>query len=151
MTYNNYKIIKDHLGSEIRVKEMQDNKDNYKKAILQMMYELCSEEIKVSLSVLRRAEEIRNHCNIKYKDSYEFQSVVIGGVILMIATKLDIVNDVQIQKKGVAALKDTLGVTGTIRFLEQFDHGGSGDYTAEKYLQEEAEPTDEEIRKMFGY
>ena len=68
----------------------------------------------------------------------------------MIATKLDIVNDVQIQKKGVAALKDTLGVTGTIRFLEQFDHGGSGDYTAEKYLQEEAEPTDEEIRKMFG-
>lgn len=69
----------------------------------------------------------------------------------MIATKLDIVNDVQIQKKGLAALKDTLGVTGTIRFLEQFDHGGSGDYTAEKYLQEEAEPTDEEIRKMFGY
>lgn len=54
-------------------------------------------------------------------------------------------------KKGLAALKDTLGVTGTIRFLEQFDHGGSGDYTAEKYLQEEAEPTDEEIRKMFGY
>lgn len=49
----------------------------------------------------------------------------------MIATKLDIVNDVQIQKKGLAALKDTLGVTGTIRFLEQFDHGGSGDYTAE--------------------
>lgn len=69
MTYNNYKIIKDHLGSEILVKEMQDNKDNYKKAILQMMYELCSEEIKVSLSVLSRAEEIRNHSNIKYKDS----------------------------------------------------------------------------------
>ena len=55
----------------------------------------------------------------------------------MIATKLDIVNDVQIQKKGLAALKDTLGVTGTIRFLEQFDHGGSGDYTAEKYFRSE--------------
>lgn len=69
----------------------------------------------------------------------------------MIATKLDIVNDAQIQKKGLTALKDTLGVTGTIRFLEQFDHGGSGDYTAEKYLQKDAESTDEEIHKMFGY
>lgn len=34
--------------------------------------------------------------------------------------------------------------------LEQFDQGGSGDYTAEKYLNDEPEPTDEEIRKMFG-
>ena len=68
----------------------------------------------------------------------------------MIATKLDVVNNMEIQKNGLAALKESLGVTGTIRFLEQFDNGGSGDYTAEKYLFEE-EPTDEEIRKMFGY
>ena len=69
----------------------------------------------------------------------------------MIAAKLDVVNHAEIQRDGLAALKETLGVTGTIRFLEQFDNGGSGDYTAEKYLQEDPEPTDEEIRRMFGY
>lgn len=67
----------------------------------------------------------------------------------MIATKLDVRSNTEIQQNGLAALKDSLGVTGTIRFLEQFDHGGSGDYTEEKYLDETPEPTDEEIRKMF--
>ena len=68
----------------------------------------------------------------------------------MIATKLDITNQAEIQKNGLAALKDALGVTATIRFLEQFDKEGSGDYTAEKYLNEEMEPSDEEIRRMFS-
>lgn len=77
--------------------------------------------------------------------------MVIGGAILMIATKLDVINNMEILKSGLAALKESLGVTGVIRFLEQFDNGGSGDYTAEKYMLEEDEPTDEEIRKMFGY
>lgn len=48
-------------------------------------------------------------------------------------------------------LVESLGVTGMLCFLEQFDHGGSGDYTAEKYENEETEPSDEEIRKMFGF
>ena len=52
----------------------------------------------------------------------------------MIATKLDITNPAEIQRNGLAALKDALGVTATIRFLEQFDKGGSDDYTEEKYL-----------------
>lgn len=69
----------------------------------------------------------------------------------MITTRLDVANNTEIQKNGLTALKEALGVTGTIKFLEQFDHGGSGDYTKEKYLEEESEPTDEEIRKMFGY
>ena len=47
------------------------------------------------------------------------------------------------------ALKEALGVTGTLKFLEQFDNGGYGDYTAEKYQGGDAEPTDEEIRRMF--
>ena len=68
----------------------------------------------------------------------------------MIATRLNVMNDTEIQKNGLSALKDALGVTGTLRFLEQFDHGGYGDYTAVKYTNEEIEPTDEEIRKMFG-
>lgn len=38
-----------------------------------------------------------------------------------------------------------------LRSFEQFDHGGNGDYTAEKYEKEEPEPSDDEIRKMFGF
>lgn len=68
----------------------------------------------------------------------------------MIAARLNTTNNNEIQKNGLSALKEALGVTGTLKFLEQFDQGGSGDYTAEKYLNDEPEPTDEEIRKMFG-
>lgn len=51
----------------------------------------------------------------------------------------------------IKVLKDSLGISGTLKFLEQFDHGGSGDYTKEKYENQEPEFTDEEIRQMFGY
>jgi hypothetical protein len=77
--------------------------------------------------------------------------MVIGGVILMIAAKLDIVSDAKIQENGIMALKESLGVTGMLKFLEQFDRGGEGNYTEEKYLVDSQEPTDEEIRKMFGF
>lgn len=69
----------------------------------------------------------------------------------MIMTRLNVINNAEIQKNGLKALKEALGVTGTIKFLEQFDNGGYGDYTAEKYENEVSEPTDEEIRKMFGF
>ena len=69
----------------------------------------------------------------------------------MIMAKINIVNNTDIQKSGMEALRESLGVTGAIKFLEQFDKGGSGDYTAEKYLNEEPEPSDGEIRKMYGY
>ena len=39
----------------------------------------------------------------------------------------------QIRKDGLQALEEKLGVVGTIRFLQQFDNGGNGDYTKEKY------------------
>ncbi len=68
----------------------------------------------------------------------------------MIATKLDITNAAKIQKDGLTALKNALGITATIKFLEQFDQGGTGDYTAEKYMGDDLEPTDNEIRRMFG-
>ena len=55
----------------------------------------------------------------------------------------------EIQTNGLNALKEALGVTGTLKFLEQFDQEGYGDYTAEKYLSDKPEPTDEEIRRMF--
>lgn len=38
-----------------------------------------------------------------------------------------------------------------LRSFKQFGHGGNGDYTAEKYEKEEPEPSDDEIRKMFGF
>ena len=77
--------------------------------------------------------------------------MVTGCVILMIATRLNVTNTTELRKNGINALKTALGVTGTLKFLEQFDNGGSGDYTAEKYEYEETEPSDAEIRKMFGF
>lgn len=67
----------------------------------------------------------------------------------MIMARRNIISNNEIQTNGLNALKEALGVTGTLKFLEQFDQGGYGDYTAEKYLRDEPEPTDEEIRKMF--
>lgn len=55
----------------------------------------------------------------------------------MIATKVDVTSGMEIQRMGLNALNDALGITGTLKFLEQFGHGGSGDYTAEKYEGEE--------------
>ena len=39
----------------------------------------------------------------------------------------------EIRKRGMTALLQELGPMGTATFLEQFDHGGYGDYTREKY------------------
>ena len=77
--------------------------------------------------------------------------MVIGGVIFMITAKLNVISNIELQKNGLNALKEALGITGTIKFLEQFDNGGSGDYTREKYENNDPEPTDAEISQMFGY
>lgn len=69
----------------------------------------------------------------------------------MITTeKINKIPDRQIQIKGITALKDALGVTGTLRFLEQFDNGGNGDYTKEKYNDEDLKLSKEEILEMFN-
>lgn len=67
----------------------------------------------------------------------------------MIMARWNIISNNEIQTNGLNTLKDVLGVIGTLKFLEQFDQGGHGDYTAEKYLNDEPELTDEEIRRMF--
>lgn len=67
----------------------------------------------------------------------------------MIMARRNIISNNEIQTSGLNALKEALGVTGALKFLEQFDQGGQGDYTAEKYLNDEPEPTDAEIRGMF--
>ena len=45
---------------------------------------------------------------------------------------MEILNRMEIKKKGDAALIDTLGVVGFARYMELFDNGGEGDYTEEK-------------------
>ena len=65
------------------------------------------------------------------------------------AIKMSIVPESQIQVNGIKALKDNLGVVNTIKFLEQFDNGGSGDFTREKYEQVDKPLTKEEILKLF--
>ena len=77
--------------------------------------------------------------------------MVTGCVILMMATRLNVTNTTELRKNGINVLKTALGVTETLKFLEQFDNDGSGDYTAEKYEHEETEPSDAEIREMFGF
>ena len=69
----------------------------------------------------------------------------------MITTRLNVTNTTELPKNGINALKTALGVTGTLKFLEQFDNGGSGDYTAEKYEHEETKSSDAELREMFGF
>ena len=57
--------------------------------------------------------------------------------------------DSQILMNGINILKEKLGVVDTLRFMQQFDNGGSGDYTAEKYLNEDVKMTEEEMIKKF--
>lgn len=71
------------------IKEMADTSDMYKRTVLQMMYSLCK-EVEVNLHIIK---------NI-YK-SIKSQSVVIGGVVFMIATKLNLSNSVEIQRNGI--------------------------------------------------
>lgn len=75
--------------------------------------------------------------------------MVIGGDFLNTSVKMNVMPESQIQDIGMQALKDKLGVTGTLKFLEQFDNGGSGDYTQEKYTKEDDKMTKEEILDMF--
>ena len=51
-----------------------------------------------------------------------------------------------IQTKGTEALLRELGPVGMVRYLEQYDNGGSGDYTKEKYGMPEM--TIEQIMEM---
>ena len=47
------------------------------------------------------------------------------------------VNSAEVQDPGTKALIKELGLVGMLRYLEQYDNGGSGDYTKEKYEGED--------------
>ena len=64
----------------------------------------------------------------------------------MMTATISIMKSSEIRKKGTEALLKVLGPTGTIRYLEQYDNGGKGDYTKEKY--EQPDYSIEDILKM---
>ena len=48
------------------------------------------------------------------------------------------------------ALTERLGVVGTLKLLREFDNGGSGDYTKEKYNKADEKITSvDKIMEMF--
>ena len=81
------------IGSEMLVKEMNDLSDPYKRSVIQMMYELCSEEIKVTAAILDRAEEIRHCSNIKYKDSIHLACAEAAKVDALLTTDKKFANN----------------------------------------------------------
>lgn len=81
------------IGSEMLVREMADATDSYKRAVLQMVYGLCSEEIKVTSRILDRAEEIRHSSNIKYKDSIHLACAEAANADVLLTTDRKFMNN----------------------------------------------------------
>ncbi len=81
------------VGSEMLIKEMNEVNDSYKKFLLQMMYGLCSEEIRVNSAILDRAEEIRHSSNIKYKDSIHLACAEAAKADALLTTDKKFINN----------------------------------------------------------
>ncbi len=50
-------------------------------------------------------------------------------------TTISLVRSSEIRRAGTEALIKALGPIGMARYLEEYDDGGTGDYTKEKYEQ----------------
>ena len=61
-------------------------------------------------------------------------------------TTVNLMNLNDIRRIGTEALVKAVGPIGMARYLEEYDNGGSGDYTKEKY--EQPEYSIEDIVKM---
>ena len=61
---------------------------------------------------------------------------------------MKVVKSSEVRKSGTQALRKTLGPVGMARYLEEYDNGGRGDYTKEKYESEE-ELTIEDFEKYI--
>lgn len=53
----------------------------------------------------------------------------------MMSQTMKIFKASEIRKSGTEALVKALGPIGMARYLEEYDNGGNGDYTKEKYEQ----------------
>lgn len=56
-------------GSDILKYEISETPSDYKRERLELMYSLCSSEIKITREIIKRAAEIQEKSNIKHKDS----------------------------------------------------------------------------------
>ncbi|MDO4337795.1 MAG: hypothetical protein Q4C91_06865 [Eubacteriales bacterium] len=61
-------------------------------------------------------------------------------------TTINLIKNSDVRKSGTKALVKALGPIGMARYLEEYDKGGSGDYTEEKYMRPEC--SIEDILKM---
>ncbi len=64
----------------------------------------------------------------------------------MMTDTINLMKDSDIRRIGTEALVKALGPLGMARYLEVYDNGGSGDYTKEKY--DEQDITMEEFRQL---
>lgn len=53
----------------------------------------------------------------------------------MMSQTMKIINISEVRRLGTEALVKALGPIGMARYLEEYDNGGQGDYTKEKYEQ----------------
>lgn len=53
----------------------------------------------------------------------------------MMSQTMKIVKNSEVRRLGTEALVKALGPIGMARYLEEYDNGGQGDYTKEKYEQ----------------
>lgn len=53
----------------------------------------------------------------------------------MMSQTIKVVKSSEIRKSGTQALLKALGPIGMARYLEEYENGGRGDYTKEKYEQ----------------
>ena len=53
----------------------------------------------------------------------------------MMGQTMKIVKNSEVRRLGTEALVKALGPVGMARYLEEYDNGGQGDYTKEKYNQ----------------
>ena len=87
------------LGSEMLVKEINDTTNLYCRSVLQAIYSLCSEEVKVDIPILQRAEQIRSISNIKYKDSIHLACAEVAGADVLLTTDRKFLNNCNRIKK----------------------------------------------------
>lgn len=71
-------------------------------------------------------------------------------------TTINLLKESEIRRVGTQALLAALGPIGMAQYLEEYDNGGTGDYTKEKYAQPDFSVEDvlamgqEEETRAFG-
>lgn len=81
------------IGSQMLKKEMEDTPIAFKREVLEMIYSLCTEEIKVTEEIVNRAIEIRNNSNIRTKDSIHLACGEFANVDVLLTVDKKFMNN----------------------------------------------------------